>query len=229
MAPARRMLFATGHFLHDYVVRDFIDRSELREHIYAEWTCTDYRDNPKKHTKVEDTYGNVITKDCKCGKPLNQHNEITVGIPFLVGHPDLVFLINDTYYIWEFKTYNQVAIPFDDLTQALPSHRLQVSCYFKMLQVKAKREGRRVSTRLVVMYIDRSNSKLFGGQPFKSFSFQPYAEKHLARIKNSVAHFRKGVEKKVLPDRICSTIRDKRARECECAVECWLRRTNRVG
>lgn len=228
ITPARKLLFATGHFLHDYIVRETLARSPYAKYVYANWTCEDFSKDGD-HDIVQDTYGNVITRKCKCGKPLTEHNELEVEMPYLVGHIDLVFLINEVYHIREFKTYDRKDIPFDDLSSVLPEHRLQVSCYRKLLSIKAKKEGRRVSTTIVVEYIDRSNSKLFGGKPYKSLVCKAEPDKNLSKIKNAVDHFGVGARTGKLPDRICPNVHDRRAKECSKAIECFARRNSNVG
>jgi hypothetical protein len=229
ITPARQMLFATGHFLHDYVVRQVLANSPYARYVYADWSCADWTWGTDQHDLVQDTYGNVITKHCKCGKPFTEHHELELKLQGVVGHPDIVFLIGDTYRVREFKTYERNDIPFDDLVEPLPGHRLQLTVYWKMLWAKARKEGRKVSPELVVEYIDRSNSKLFGGKPFKSIACRPYDDIYTERIRNSIAHFNNGVRTGRLPDRICSLIRDRRARECDHAVECFQRRNSYVA
>lgn len=229
LSPARKLLFASGHFLHSYVLEEFLQKSPLGKYTFGIWQCNDRDNEASEHIEVEDIYDNVINSKCTCGRKLNVYNEIEVSIPYLVGHPDLVLLVEGVYYIWEFKSYDRADLRFDDLTSALGAHRTQVSCYYKLLLVRAVKEGRKVSKRLVITYIDRSNSKLFGGQPYKSFSTEPLADKYLDGIKNCVSHFQKGVEDKVLPDRVCASITCRRARECPVAVECFERRSKYVG
>lgn len=209
-------------------MREFLANSPYAKYAYADWTCDAYRYGNTDHDIVQDTYGNVITKHCRCGKPFTEHHEIEIATSSVVGHPDLLLLIDGVFHIREFKSYDRSDIPFDSLTEVLPSHRMQVSCYRKLLYILAKSLGYTVSKYVVVEYIDRSNSKLFGGKPYKSFECEVYPDRYMDRIKNSIDHFELGVKTGKLPDRICPKLTARRAVECDNAVECFLRRNKYV-
>lgn len=232
ITPARELLFATGHFFGDYVVDRVLKRSPYAGSVFANWSCNKYEHyNPGNHTTIEDIRDNVIGKKCECGRPIVKHNEVDLVLPGLnlVGHPDLLFLIGDTYHIREEKSWERKDHPFDDLTFPDPKHTLQVSFYYKMLSARAKTEGRIVSRKLVVDYADRSNSKLFGGKPFKSLATKPVADEFMNPIRNQLLHIKEGYKNGRLPDRICDDINNTRARNCDLAVECFARRRSIVS
>ena len=239
ISPARELLFATGHFFGDYVVDKVLKRSPFAGAVYGNWSCSKWRPNQAEtwggnrgevHIPVEDIRDNVIGKKCVCGRPLSKHNEVDLVLPSLnlTGHPDILFLIGDTYNIREEKSWDRKDTPFDDLVVPDPKHTLQVSFYYKMLMAKAKAEGRNVSRKLVIDYADRSNSKLFGGLPFKSLATKPVADEFINPIRNQLLHVKEGFKTRRLPDRICPDIKSTRARNCELAVECFARRKSIV-
>lgn len=228
LTPARELLFATGHFQHDYVIERLMRNSKYADYIYAQWTCRDYTWHDRDaHDMITTIWGKAKRIKCKCGQPLRVHNELDLELPslLLVGHPDLVFLMpNDVYYVHENKTMERKDVSFDDLVNPLASHRLQISFYYKMLKHRAIKEGRNVSRKLVVNYIDRSNSKLFGGNPYKPLAIKPEADEYMRKYKNRLLHVVEGIKTKKLPPRICSEITCTRARNCDLATECFARR-----
>lgn len=225
ITPARKLLFATGHFMGDYYISEVRKFSPYSGSIYANWSCSKWQQyvNDDEHTQIEDTLDNVSGKTCKCGRKLTKHNEVDLFLPKLrlTGHPDLLFLHNGVFYIHEAKSIDRKDIAFDDLRIPLPSHCLQVSFYYKMLKPKAKLMGARVSTNLRIDYIDRSMSKLFGGKPFKTLLTKPVDDRYLARFKNSIQHAVNGIATRKLPPRICEHSMCTRAKNCDMAVACF--------
>lgn len=232
ITPARELLFATGHFIHDFAVQRIIDRSEYGPHVFAHWACTKWTYGSKEHQRFTGKLLNASKAKCKCGRPLTVHHELDLELPrlLLVGHPDLVFLVNNKFYIHELKTWERKEISFDDLSTPIASHRLQVSFYYKMLSAMAPKlaPGSTVSRNLVVDYIDRGNSKLFGGNPYKPFQIRPEADTDMQPFKNRLEHVVVGMKTGKLPKRICPTIECTRARNCDLAVECFARRGTHV-
>jgi hypothetical protein len=194
--------------------------------VYANWTCRDYHKNPAKHVKFEGIYNDAAKIRCKCGQKLTEHNEIDLYIPklHLVGHPDMLILYNGWFYIFEFKTVDRSDISFDDLVVPFAQHVLQTSFYYKMLSVKAKKMGVKVRSRLSIDYIDRSNSKLFSGRPYKTLTAKVLEDQHLDKFLNRLKHFVVGKNTGKLPARICSSATETRAKQCEFATECFARR-----
>jgi hypothetical protein len=223
------LLFATGHHIGEWVVDRMIQNSEHGGDVYATWRCRDWSWG-SEHTEKTDTLDNVSNLRCACGLPLNKHHEIDLFLKnlMLTGHPDLVFLWRDTYYIRELKSMDRKDVDFDDLQTPLAAHRLQLSFYYKMLMAKAVKEGRTVSRRLVVDYIDRSNKKLFGGNPYKPLAMPPEKDIYLAPFKNRLLNTVQGIKTSKLPKRICPSIGCTRAKNCDLAVECFERRGTHV-
>jgi hypothetical protein len=227
LTPARRLLFQTGHDLHEFIVRDFMLRSPWGKYVYANWSCRDYLADPENHDILEkpEIADNVITnidRRCRCGRFLDTHNEIDLEIPQLmvVGHPDMIVKVGDKFYIYEFKTIDRRDMSFDDIEFVLAEHRLQVSFYYRMMRAM----GLNVSKKLRVLYIDRSNSKLWGGFPFKEIICEPEQPEFLNPFRIKLELVSHGVKTGHLPDRICPNAKCERARGCDFAVLCWEHR-----
>jgi hypothetical protein len=238
LTPARRLLFASGHFIHDFVVKQFLEQSRFGGYVYAKWSCRDYDGDDTKHSTITDIAANVIggftvlahetfspvkeSKLCRCGLPLERYNEIDLLIESLriTGHPDLILYYNGWFYIYEMKTIDRRDMDFDAITVPLADHRIQVSMYYKIMRANKMN----VSSRLTAVYIDRSNSKLFGGYPYKSLVFRPEPDKVMDRYKNRLLHVVHGIKTGKLPPRICPTIKCERAKSCDAAIECFERK-----
>jgi hypothetical protein len=232
ITPARDLLFATGHFMGEFVVSKFLRNSPYRGSVFANWSCNAWKQyvNDDDHDRYEDTFDNVIGQQrvCKCGRKIQKHNELDLVLPSLrlTGHPDLILLHNGVFYVHEFKSMDRKDISFDDLRIPLSSHTLQVTFYYKMLRYYAKTRGKgeRVSRRLVVDYIDRSNSKLFAGYPYKALVTAPVADEYMTKYLNKLKHAVGGIKTRKLPPRICPEPSTTRAKNCDLAVECFGRR-----
>lgn len=227
MTPGRRLLFARGEFEHEYIVKRFLATSVYGVNVYANWSCVNWRG---KHDTEHDTYlgiyGDARVQKCKCGRPRIKHNEIDLVLKklMLTGHPDMVVLHNGIYYICEFKSIDRADVSFDDITQPLAAHRLQISFYYKIMRAM----GFRVSRRLTVVYVDRSNSKIWGGLPYKELQCTPVPDKDMDKFKNKLLHVRHGVANRTLPERICPKIKMERAKACNYAVECFERKRSAI-
>lgn len=239
ITPGRRLLFATGAWLGEYVVEQFMRNSPYGQYVYAKWSCEDYTENKAspeygKHTHVLDTYVNVTQKApiCECGKVRRKHNEIDLVFPkyLLTGHPDIVVRLGDQpsnykFYIYEVKSVDRADIAFDDITIVFADHRLQVTFYYKIMRAL----GMRVSNKLRVLYVDRSNRKLFGGFPIKEIETTPEHDDFLQGFINNLLLVIQGLKSGRLPSRICKHVACERAKNCELAIECFSRRAHYVG
>jgi hypothetical protein len=227
LTPGRRLLFARGDFEHEYIVKKFMHDSGYAGNIYAKWTCSSYDGSEAHSTPLVTTFDNAVHTRCKCNKFMRTHNEVDLIVPnlMLTGHPDMILLHNDIHYVFEFKSIDRADISFDDITIPMASHRLQISFYRKMMLANALRTSRRLS----VVYVDRSNSKIFGGLPYKTLAIQPEPEEYMEPFKNSLLHVKYGIAKRKLPDRICTSITSERAKACNFCVECFSRRGNKIA
>lgn len=160
----------------------------------------------------------------ECGGGFHTHHEIDLDLPnlYLSGHPDMILFVNGVYYIFEFKTVDRNDIAFDDIAEPFADHRLQVSFYYKIM----KASGMNVSRRLTIVYLDRSNKKLFAGKIFKSFAIKPEADSELAIFRNRLLHVKQGIDTKKLPPRICPNSKCERSKNCDVVIECFERKND---
>lgn len=228
LTAGRRLLFARGQFEGDYIVDRFLRESPFAEYVYANWSCYGLRPgrNDAEHEQTITTFGKVVNRKCKCGRPMRKHNEIDLNLPslLLTGHPDMVIYYEGKFYVYEFKSIDRQDVSFDDLVSPLAGHRLQISFYYKIMRALRMPTSR----RLTVLYVDRSNAKIWGGHPYKELQVNPDSDEDMAPFKNALLHVVQGIKTKKLPDRICPTIKSERAKACPFAVECFLRRSDRV-
>ena len=228
LTPGRRLLFARGEFEGQEIVNRFLRTSVYGGSVYARWSCPR---GANKHDTAHDQYIGLFAdareRKCKCGLFMRKHNEIDLELPslLLTGHPDMIIFHNGRYYVYEYKSIDRADVSFDEIVTPLASHRLQISFYYKIMQAL----DMPVSRRLTVMYVDRSNSKIWGGLPYKEIPIKPESEAEMTKFKNRLLHVKHGIETKKLPDRICPTIRSERAKACPYAVECFERRQQRVS
>lgn len=227
ITPARELLFATGHFLGDFVLQKIIQRSPHGPSIFAHWSCSKWTWGHGAHCRFTGTLADARKQNCACGLPLDVHHELDLALPklLLVGHPDIVFLHDNKFFIHELKSWDRKDLPFDDIEVPLASHRLQVSFYYKMLCAMAPTlaPGSEVSRNLMVDYIDRGNSKLFGGNPYKPLRIKPESDESMQPFRNKLLHVVQGRKTGKLPSRICPSIECTRARNCDLAAECFGR------
>ena len=235
LTPARLMLFADGNFRGDYVIALFMQNSIYGDYIYAKWSCEMYEprkpDTWEDHPPAIDIFGNVTGIKCKCGRPIAKHNEIDLvdSVFMLTGHPDMIVRLGDTpetykFYIYEFKSIDRANIRFDDITIVFADHRLQVSFYYYMMNAAKMR----TSKQLRVLYIDRSNSKLWGGQPFRELITLPESRETMKPFTDKLRLTNEGIKTGRLPARICKSPTCERAKACDLAVECFMRRDHYV-
>lgn len=225
LTPGRRLLFARGQFEGDYIVHKFLRESPFADYVYAKWTCNSYKPGGDHDVNVC-TLGEVFNKKCKCGRFMRTHNEIDLVLPslLLTGHPDMIIKYQGRFYIYEFKSIDRQDVSFDDLTAPLASHRLQISFYYKIMRALKMPASR----RLTVLYVDRSNAKIWGGLPYRELQVPPEDDEYMTPFKNKLLHVKHGIATKKLPDRICPSIKVERARNCPFAVECFERRRSHV-
>lgn len=229
LTPGRRLLFARGQFEGDYIVDRFLRESPFREHVYAKWSCNAWKPylNDAAHDVKVTTWGEVSGTVCKCGRKMVKHNEIDLILPSLrlTGHPDLVLLYDGRFYVYEFKSIDRADVSFDDLTTPLASHRLQISFYYKIMRAIRMK----VSRRLAVLYVDRSNSKIWGGLPYKEILTEPEADEYMEPFKNKLMHVDHGIKTGKLPQRICPKPSCERAKACPFMVECFERNKDKIN
>lgn len=226
LPPGRELLFATGHFLGDFVVRKFLRNSPFAKYAYGMWTCNcpDYRAEDYQGLRRTCTYGELdLANVCKhCNAANDNYREIDlISRKFqLVGHADLLLLYEGKLIVYEFKSVDRSDIEFDSITQPFADHVLQASFYYYILTEL----GHKCSPFVRVLYIDRSNSKLITGEPYKEFKRRVIGLEEVTQFTDKLTAVNTGKKSGFLPQRICKGISASRAKSCAHALECFERR-----
>jgi hypothetical protein len=220
LPPKFELLFGVGHFYGEYIVQKFLERNPLwAKYAWGNWTC------PCKETTIERINLPTGMKCATCTKDINIYVEVDLFNPAktVVGHADLIFNVDGYFFIYEFKSMERADVDFDTLEAPLGDHIVQASNYREML----RSEGKKVSSRLRFVYVDRSMAGLYTQDPFKELYAQTIKTERLARFykKSKVVH--QSFETKVLPGRRCKTITCGRATTCQVAVSCFERTKKR--
>lgn len=224
LSPGKDALFASGHWWHEYVIKRFMENSPFAQYAYGNWICNcknhflpdwpgvsfqgTWADNPKTVCKrchaVNDNYAEIDLISKKFG---------------LVGHPDFLLLYEGRFIVYEFKTIDRADLPFDSITQPIADHTLQASFYYYiMTELKMP-----VVPRVRVLYIDRSNSKLFRGEPYKEFKASVVPLHVVRQFLDKLDAVDAGKKSGFLPPRICRKVDATRAKNCEHCLECFAR------
>lgn len=225
LSPGKDALFASGNFWHEYVIKRFMENSPFAGFAYGNWVCHCphhylpnwagvsfigcWKDNPKTVCKrchyANDNYAEVdlISKKFK-----------------LVGHPDFLLFYEGRFIVYEFKTIDRADVAFDSIERPFADHTLQASFYYYIL----RELGHDVVPRVRVLYIDRSNSKLFRGEPYKEFKVSVTKLHHVTPFLDKLDAIDNGKRSGFMPKRICRSIDSARAKNCEHAIECFQRR-----
>ncbi len=219
--PAKfSLLFATGHFLGDHIVNEFLRRNpEWAKYAWGDWKCkcghTKRRRQclPKGHCK-------------RCRSAIHIYVEVDLFNPLktVVGHADLIFCVDGMFYIYEFKSIDRADIVFDDITEPLGDHNLQASNYYYML----KSEGKKVSKQIRFVYVDRSMEQLYRKLPFKEVEAPAVKARRLAPLYSKAKRCHAAIKKGRLPERLCESITDSRAKNCPKAISCFNRRKKTI-
>ena len=219
ITPGFALLFAVGNAVHDSVRNAFIQRSEFADAAWGTWSC---RCGFTKRT-------GPFTKGlaCKrCGTPALVYEEYDLYSKThrLVGHPDLLLLWGDTYYIYEIKTIDKKDVDFETLTHPMGDHVLQASFYNWML----REEGKKVDPTLRFIYADRSTKKLFNGTIYKELTAPTAPISRLQPFLDKATSLDRAIVSRVLPDRICDSPMTSRARNCTSCTGCFMRQSNKA-
>lgn len=219
--PKFELLWAVGHFYGNYIVQKFIERNpDYAKFAWGDWTCKCGSNRLQRQTLPSTTCE-------KCGGPMNVYLETDLFDPkrWVVGHADLIMLVNDTYFIYEFKSIDRADITFDSIKEPLGDHLLQASHYYYML----KSEGKKVSPRIRFVYVDRSMEGLYTQKPFKEVYGKAIPADRLRRIYQRAKICHSSIQKGTLPERKCKEIECSRAKQCTVPVSCFNRVSDRVS
>jgi hypothetical protein len=226
LPPGRELLFANGHFLHDHVIKKFLRESPFAQYAYGTWVCMckSHWSPDFKGRKQTGTYGS-LDRDalCEfCGSANDNYVEISVVSRkfHLTGHPDFLLLFEGRFYVYEFKTIDRADIDFDAVTQPFFDHVLQASFYYYIMTEL----GFKMSPVVRILYVDRSNKKLFAGEPYKEFHRKAVPLKTITEYTDKLKAVAVVKKSRWLPPRICNDIHASRARNCAQCIECFERR-----
>jgi len=223
LPPKFQLLYAVGHFYGEYIVNEFLRRNpEWAQYAWGDWTCRCRATISHKCYKPADT-------TCEtCGGPLEHYLETDLWNPArtVIGHADLIFLVEDVFYVYEFKSIERADVPFDTLEAPLGDHLVQASNYFYMLS--SMYPELRVAPNIRFVYVDRSMDGLYTKQPFKEFAAKKIPARRLRNFYLRAKECHTSIKKGVLPERICEDISCARAKQCTRAISCFNRTRNKV-
>lgn len=215
--PKFELLWAVGHYYGDYIVQKFLERNpDWAKYAWGDWTCVCGESHRQRTTLPEGQLCN------NCGKPINRYLEVDLFNPSktVIGHADLIFLVNDVFYIYEFKSINRADVIFDEINDPLGDHLAQASNYYYML----KAEGHKVSKRIRFVYVDRSMDGLYTQNPFREVTADAIPPRRLANFYKRADTAISSIKNGKLPPRVCDDIGCARAKQCSRAITCFYRK-----
>ena len=125
-----------------------------------------------------------------------------------------------SFIVYEFKSIDRSDVDFDSITEPFADHVLQASFYYYIMTEL----GFKVSPYVRVLYIDRSNSKLFAGEPYKEFKRRVIDLNYVLQFTRKLEDIKVGKKSGFLPPRVCGNIRSPRGKNCDHLIECFERR-----
>jgi hypothetical protein len=229
--PAKmNLLWAVGHFYGEYIVNEFLRRNaEWGQYAWGDWGCM------CGETRVYRQH--LPDTDCRhCNGSVDRYLETDLFNPAgtVVGHADLIFLVDNVFYIYEFKSIERADVPFDTLEAPLGDHVVQASNYYYMLKSQVAADpvmtafGVRVSPSIRFVYVDRSMDGLYTKKPFKEFQARRISSRRLRNFYLRAKECHTSIRKGILPDRLCEDITCARAKQCSRAISCFNRTRQKV-
>lgn len=208
--------YAQGDAIHD--LAKAIQVREQPNKVWGKWKCrcgTLRHDEPCLFAEVE-------PETCPhCGTEVNEYVEVSMHNDELkvVGNPDLLLYEADldAFHINELKSMS--AEMYKELVRPVPEHVLQVVAYWQLMHWL----GYRLTNRVTICYITKGWQ--FGSTlPMKSFTL--FVEPELPRLNdlwNAAEQYRasEAGETAELPPGLCSTSRDKHAKDCNVCRICF--------
>lgn len=164
-----------------------------------------------------------IARTCKaCNTTCSKYQEAHLFLDEykLTAHPDLVMLYNGVYHIYEIKTLDRKSIDFDTMEAPLGDHVLQGNMYYWIMKLS----GYNVSSVVRYLYIDRGNSKLFRGNPYREFAAPVWPRSRVQVFFDKAKKTKEALDSKSIPDRVCKNHSSVRAKNCPRVVECFSTR-----
>lgn len=219
--PKFELLYATGHFLGDYIVNQFLKRNQQwGKYAWGDWGCMCGKSKRIRQLKPK----KARCRHCRGKLDRYLETDLTNTSCTVVGHADLILCVDGYYYVYEFKSIDRSDIDFTTLKEPLADHVMQASNYYYML----KAEGKKVSSQIRFVYVDRSMAGLYREKPYKEFEAPKVTLRRLRMIYDRAAKVHTSIEKGVLPERICESIKCSRAKQCSKAISCFSRRKETI-
>jgi hypothetical protein len=214
---ATAIVLDLGEWLHNYVRDNFINNSDYKDYVWGDWVCQDCGDVKKEcHT----TQYNALCDKCGSSKPRTYKEiDLFVNALRLSGHPDFLIKYEGVLYLYEIKTLNKASLPWEELLNPIPEHKLQATIYWHMLKIA----GFTVSDKIRFVYLNRDiNRNMFTRvELIKEFEVEPtdwsLAKIAFARAKQAVT----AIKTDIIPPKICSSSSCARALNCNNTTKCF--------
>lgn len=225
ITPAMALLHSMGHSVQEHLTKKFVSESEFGHTLWGNWKCACGRTKAKHCFKPE-----YACQECRGS--VDTYEEITLVQPRyrLVGHPDIIVLWNKHLYIYEVKSIDRQSLPFDSINEPLGDHTLQATFYYWMaLDMFMRGElPYPPHDKITYLYVDRSNQKLFFGEPYKEFEKRRSEAVRLQPMLKRAETLIASLSGSTLPKRICEEVTCTRARNCTVQVSCFNRSSDRL-
>lgn len=223
ITPAMALLHHMGHGVQDHLTRQFMARSPFGHTLWGNWKCSCGVTTAKHSLKPD-----YCCQECKT--PVDHYVEVTIRQPKykLVGHPDIIILWNGHLCVYEVKSIDRAALPFDNITEPLGDHTLQATFYYWIMLDMHQRGELPFPPHDILnyLYVDRSNTKLFFGEPYKEFAKRRSESSRLRPMLARAEALIQSLENNTLPARICEEATCSRGKNCSVQVSCFNRKNN---
>lgn len=242
VSPGMRLIHRMGNTVQDHVTSDFMDGPHGGK-VWGDWTCI-CGFTKKSFSFKPEARAYTCTK---CKQPLTKYAE--VGITWhdylISGHPDLMIVWNNVLHIYEIKSIDRKDVEFTTMDAPLGDHTLQGSMYYWTLKDMRKREQDALAKNpgafepsipfeidpyINYLYADRSNN-LFRREYYKEFTKRASPFSRIEPMLANAKLVKDSLVDKVLPPRlsVCTGVQSSRAKNCNCAVSCFMRNRDAVA
>lgn len=242
ISPGMSLIHSQGHAIQKHITEDFIERSPHGDKVWGDWTCVcgstrkSYSFRPKPEAY----------KCSVCHQVLDQYDELVINWKeyLISGHPDLGIVWNEILHIYEVKSIDRKDVDFATMDAPLGDHTLQGSMYYWILKEMRKSEQDAlakspgaftpsipfdIDPHINYIYADRSNN-LFRREYFKEFTKRASPLSRIEPMLANAKSVKDSIGVKRLPPRlnICTGVQSARAKNCNCAVSCFMRNKNAI-
>lgn len=239
ISPGMALIHKMGHGIQDLITETFMERSPHANKLWGNWKCMCGQTHVAMRFR-EEARAYTCTK---CNGVCDRYAEVDLyWREFkIAGHPDFIIVWNNVLHLYEIKTIDRRDVDFETLDAPLGDHTLQASMYYWIIHTMRRIEQDdlrknpgaftpslpfEISTDINYIYADRSNN-LFRRQFYKEFTKRASPFSRIQPMLDNAASVKTAVETKRLPPRLslCTGVSSSRAKNCNCAVSCFLRRT----